>query len=94
MTEKNLKAYHPRKHPRRPEQVLMVICVKGVCGTATTKDISEGGVAVNLLTATDLPDLKVGSIVSTRKADAPHTASMVGKVVRMDAIEMAIEFVC
>ena len=94
MAEKNLKAYYPRKHHRKPEQVRMVICVKGVCGTATTKDTSEGGMAVNLLTATDLPELKVGSIVSTRKEDAPHTASMVGKVVRIDSVELAIEFVC
>jgi len=94
MAEKNLKAYHPRKHQRRLEQVRMVICVKGVCGTAMTKDRSDGGIAINLLTATDLPELKVGSIVSTREEDSPHTTSMVGKVVRMDAIELAIEFVC
>ena len=93
MTKQNLKAYHPRKHHRRPERLEILVCVRNVCGTATTRDISEGGLAIDLVTAKNLPDIKVGSIVSTRVDGAPHSSSMIGKVVRMNEKELAIEFI-
>lgn len=92
MTDQNLKTYQPRKHHRRAERVQIYICVRNVCGTATTRDVSEGGIAVDLSTAKDLPDIKVGSIVSTRSIDAPHSSAMIGKIVRMDKFELAIQY--
>lgn len=93
MTNQNLKAYQPRKHHRRPERIEVFICVRNVCGTAKTRDISDGGMAVDLSTAKDLPDIKVGSIVSTRSVGAPHSSSMIGKVVRIDGNDMAIAYI-
>ncbi|MDX5152200.1 MAG: PilZ domain-containing protein [Acidiferrobacterales bacterium] len=92
MTSQSPKAYQPRKHHRRPERVQIYICVRNECGTARTKDVSEGGIAVDLATAKNLPDIKVGSIVSTRSIDAPHSSAMIGKIVRMDESELAIQF--
>lgn len=93
MSNQNLKAYQPRKHHRRPERVEVFICVRNMCGTAKTRDISEGGIAIDLGTAKDLPDIKVGSIVSTRAVGAPHSSSMIGKVVRIDGNDLAIAFI-
>jgi len=93
MTEKNLKAFQPRKHHRYKVQKKVLICVKGICGTVETKDISDGGMAINMLTAENLPDIKLGSIVSTRPADVDSELPKVGKVVRLDGFEAGIEFV-
>ena len=67
--------------------------MRNMCGTAKTRDISEGGIAIDLGTAKDLPDIKVGSIVSTRAVGAPHSSSMIGKVVRIDGNDLAIAFI-
>jgi len=93
MANEKLKAYEPRKYHRRNEQLDIFLCVKNECGTAVTRDISEGGMAIDLVAAKDLPDLKVGSIVSTRPVDAPHSSSMIGRVVRLDPRILAIEFI-
>jgi len=94
MTEKNLKAFQPRRHHRFKIQQKVLLCVKGVCGTVDTKDTSEGGMAINMLTAQDLPEIKLGSIVSTRFVDAENELPKVGKIVRLDDFEAGIEFVC
>lgn len=70
------------------------MCVKGVCGTVQTKDVSDGGMAINMLTAQNIPAIKLGSIVSTRPAEADNELPKVGKVVRLDDFEAGIEFVC
>jgi len=93
MANQNPKAYQPRKYHRRPERVEVFICVRNVCGTVTTRDVSEGGIAVDLKTAKDMPEIKVGSIVSTRSVDAPHSSAIIGKIVRMNDTELAIEFI-
>jgi len=92
MTDQSPKAYQPRKHHRRAERVEIYICVRNECGTAVTKDVSEGGICVDLATAKNLPEIKVGSIISTRSIDAPHSSAMIGKIVRMDQTELAIQF--
>jgi len=92
MTTQNLKAYQPRKYHRRAERIEVYICVRNVCGTVTTRDVSEGGIAVDLGTAKDLPDIRVGSIVSTRSVGAPHSSAIIGKVVRLEGSDLAIEF--
>jgi len=92
MANQNLKAYQPRKHHRRAERVEIYICVRNVCGTAMTRDVSDGGLAIDLASARELPEIKLGSIVSTRSVGAPHSSAIIGKVVRMDATEMAIQF--
>jgi hypothetical protein len=93
MSDPKIREYKPRKHHRRAERVEVYICVRNDCGTAMTRDVSEGGIAVDLSTAKGVPDIKVGSIVSTRSVDAPHSAAIIGKVVRMNEDELAIEFI-
>lgn len=94
MQEKNLKAFQPRKHHRYKSRKTMQVCVKSVCGTVDTKDISEGGIALDMLSGNDLPELKVGSIVSVRPVDSDTELPKVGRVVRIDTSEAGIEYVC
>lgn len=72
----------------------MQLCVKSVCGTIDTNDISDGGMALNRLTAQNLPELKLGSIISIRPVEDNQVLAKVGRIVRMDATEFGVEFVC
>lgn len=92
MKAQNLKAYQPRKHHRRAERIEVYVCVRNVCGTVMTRDVSDGGIAVDLTTAKDLPEIRVGSIISTRPVGSPHSSAIIGKIVRMNETEMAMEF--
>lgn len=92
MPSENLKAFQARKHQREEKIVSIVLCVKGICGTVMTKDMSDGGMALNLVTARDLPELQLGGIVSTRLEDAVQTSARVGKVVRITDTELALEY--
>lgn len=94
MAKKNLKAFQPRKHHRFKRKVKMLLCVKNVCGTIDTNDISDGGMALDRLTAQNLPELKLGGIVSLRPVEDSQALAKVGRIVRLEDTELGVEFVC